>query len=96
MGSIFEVIRQAYGERGFRDEWRNHHQGGPCSYGARDHVVRPGSPEIVAEVQAFAWNPTVPGAKSEDTVLCTEAGCENLTRSPSWPQNADGNDIWRR
>ena len=29
---------------------------------------------------------SVPGAKSEDTVLVTESGAEVLTPSPGWPQ----------
>jgi hypothetical protein len=34
---------------------------------------------------AFAWNPTIQGAKSEDTVLVTENGFEVLTATGEWP-----------
>ena len=35
--------------------------------------------------QAFAWNPTAPGAKVEDTVLVRADGIEVLTVDPRWP-----------
>jgi hypothetical protein len=34
---------------------------------------------------AYAWNPTVQGAKSEDTVLVTDDGFEVLTDTGQWP-----------
>jgi Xaa-Pro aminopeptidase len=34
---------------------------------------------------ALAWNPSLPGAKIEDTVLTTDAGIEVLTADPAWP-----------
>ena len=34
---------------------------------------------------AFAWNPSLPGAKIEDTVLCDANGLEILTIDPAWP-----------
>jgi hypothetical protein len=35
--------------------------------------------------QAFAWNPTVAGAKSEDTILAANDGPEILTVDACWP-----------
>jgi hypothetical protein len=37
---------------------------------------------------AYAWNPTVAGAKSEDTVLVTDEGFETLTETGEWPTRA--------
>jgi Xaa-Pro aminopeptidase len=96
LGAVFEAIQRAYAEVGYTDAWRDHHQGGPCSYAPRDTVARPGHPERIVAPRAFAWNPTVPGAKSEDTVLCLETGCEVISRTPGWPRTAVGNDVLRR
>lgn len=39
----------------------------------------------LAADQGLAWNPSVTGTKSEDTILVTEAGVEILTATGSWP-----------
>lgn len=76
----------AYGEHGFdADEWRRHHQGGPTGYLSRDHLATPATTEPVEVFQAFGWNPSVPGLKVEDTILCTPDGVEVLTVDPQWP-----------
>jgi hypothetical protein len=36
--------------------------------------------------QAFAWNPSITGTKSEDTILIDEKGCEVITAMADWPQ----------
>jgi len=93
INDVFARIKEAYGEVGFADEWRNHHQGGACSYGGRDYLATAHSGEIVRTPQAFAWNPSVPGAKSEDTVLISDEGADVITPSPGWPTarfTADG------
>jgi Xaa-Pro aminopeptidase len=88
----FAAGTAAYGEHGFDpDEWRNHHQGGPTGYLSRDHLAGPDCTEPVENAQAFAWNPSVPGLKVEDTVLATATGPEVLTLDPAWPvQEVDG------
>jgi Xaa-Pro aminopeptidase len=98
VAQIFDTIRQAYAAAGFADEWQHHHQGGACSYGSRDYIATPDSDATVKAPQAFAWNPSVPGAKSEDTILVSDAGVEILTPSPGWPTltfEIDGQQIVR-
>ncbi len=86
LGDIFDELRRAYADNGFEGEWQNHHQGGSCGYQPRDVVATPGSPVRVLDNQAFAWNPSVVGAKSEDTILVTNSGIEVLTaHSGDWP-----------
>jgi Xaa-Pro aminopeptidase len=75
----------AYQAAGFPDEWRNHHQGGPAGYEPREYLATPESLERVTAGQAYAWNPSVSGAKSEDTFLVGDAENEILTAMPDWP-----------
>lgn len=86
IGDVFTVGREAYLQRGFRpDEWRYHHQGGPTGYAPRDYLATSDSRGIVAAGQAFAWNPSAPGVKVEDTVLATAGLPEVLTVDERWP-----------
>ena len=85
-GDVFAMLQGAYEKVGYPGEWRNHHQGGLAGYEPREYVATPASAEVVEASQVFAWNPSVPGAKSEDTFLITEQGAELLTPSPGWPQ----------
>lgn len=86
VGDAFTTGAAAYGRHGFEpEEWRRHHQGGPTGYLSRDHLATPACTEPVQDQQAFAWNPSVPGLKVEDTVLATPGGPEILTVDPAWP-----------
>ena len=75
----------AYRERGFPDEWKLHHQGGPIGYQQREYRVYPGTADIIQENQGFAWNPSMTGTKSEDTILATASGPEMITRPVQYP-----------
>lgn len=76
----------AYAAEGFSpDEWTRHHQGGPTGYASRDYLATPDSAALVEDNQAFAWNPSVPSLKVEDTVLATASGPRVLTADPRWP-----------
>ena len=44
-----------------------------------------GGARIDRDHQAFAWNPSIAGTKSEDTVLITHSGAEVLTQTPDLP-----------
>jgi len=85
LGEIFERAQAAYAETGFGDEWRLHHQGGPAGYEPREYVATPGSTDLVSAGQVYAWNPSITGAKSEDTILVGQEGNEVLTTIPDWP-----------
>jgi antitoxin VapB len=43
----------------------------------------------VVNSQAFAWNPSIRGGKTEDTVLLRDGVIENLTATPTLPVLAD-------
>lgn len=85
VADIFRRTQEAYAAAGYPDEWRLHHQGGACGYDGRDYFGVPQSPEVVAPNQAFAWNPSITGAKSEDTILAGDQGDDILTYSDNWP-----------
>jgi Xaa-Pro aminopeptidase len=76
---------EAYHLHGFGDEWRRHHQGGPTGYAPREYVATPQNQEPLVEHQPVAWNPSIAGTKSEDTLLVTPDGPEYLTVGHGWP-----------
>jgi Xaa-Pro aminopeptidase len=86
-GDVFEAIRAAYDAVGWDGEWRRHHQGGATGYAGREWIATPGHDAPVTRPMAYAWNPTVEGAKSEDTALVSEDGIEVLTAAEGseWP-----------
>ena len=86
MGDVFADGQRAYAAEGFPDEWHHHHQGGPTGYAPRELRVSTETDARVSLYQAFAWNPTIAGTKSEDTALVTEGGLEILTRTPDLPE----------
>lgn len=82
-GEIFGDLQLAYAAIGHADQWKLHHQGGSTGYAGREAFATPDDKTIVQPNQAFAWNPSIPGAKSEDTMLVTDAGIEVLTAASS-------------
>ncbi len=87
IGDVAQAGRDAYGDNGFApEEWRRHHQGGPCGYTLRDALATPADDAVVVAGQAFAWNPTCRGWKVEDTVAARDgAPPEVLSADPAWP-----------
>lgn len=88
MARIFAAAQAAYAEKGFPGEWRFHHQGGPTGYIEREFTANPTTApgQRVRRNMALAWNPSIAGTKSEDTILVTARGAEVVTATPGWPQ----------
>ena len=90
-GQALQAQLDVYEARGYHDEWRNHTQGGPIGYGAREFGPGPlAAPDRFTEWpvevgHAVAWNPTVQGAKAEDTFLVGEDENEMVSNSSTWP-----------
>jgi antitoxin VapB len=82
---LFRVAQAAYAAQGFPGEEQFHHQGGPTGYGEREWIATPAGTETVVNDQAFAWNPSIRGGKTEDTVLLRDGVIENLTPTPELP-----------
>jgi Xaa-Pro aminopeptidase len=85
LGEVYDALVTAYAREGHAGEEAKHHQGGPCGYLSRDAIALPGSRLALADHGAVAWNPSLPGAKIEDTVLVRGGGLELLTVDPRWP-----------
>ncbi len=85
IGDIFTAGLNAYAAEGYPDEWQLHHQGGPAGYAARDYRASADVDDPVEPNQAFAWNPSITGTKSEDTIIATPDGPEIICASPGFP-----------
>jgi Xaa-Pro dipeptidase len=81
LAQSFEDCRRFYAEAGYPEGWRDHHQGGMTGYASREVIATPGTPQEITEAQAFAWNPSLVGAKAEETFVLGPEGPEVLTRS---------------
>jgi antitoxin VapB len=85
MSDMFNLAREAYADEGYPEAIDEHHQGGSAGYAAREVVARPDDQTPLAVNQAFAWNPSIRGIKSEDTILLTAEGVEVLTALDGFP-----------
>jgi antitoxin VapB len=94
---LFAVAADGYAAAGVPDEIKKHHQGGACGYQERDWVAKPDGAERVAAAQAFAWNPSLQGAKAEDTALLRNGAIEILTATPTLPviETEVGGQVYR-
>ena len=95
---IFAAGVEAYCAAGFDDEWKLHHQGGATGYAGRDYRATLDTEDVVQPNQAFAWNPSITGTKSEDTIIATPTGPGIISASPGFPTvsvTAAGHSIQR-
>jgi Xaa-Pro aminopeptidase len=85
LGDVFRKAQAVYASSGFPDEWHLHHQGGSAGYAPREFTGTPASLQPIKLGQAFAWNPSITGVKSEDTILVGEGSNEIITEIAGWP-----------
>jgi Xaa-Pro aminopeptidase len=98
LGDVFTLARTAYAGAGYPNAIDEHHQGGLAGYLTREEIATPTSTTQIALNQAFAWNPSIRGVKSEDTIVLTAHGPEVLTAPKDWPTwniEVDGHTIAR-
>ncbi|MFS0653977.1 M24 family metallopeptidase [Bacillus sp. 179-C3.3 HS] len=85
--TIGDVLKRGiaqYEKEGFPDNWKKLHQGGKTGYVSREIIAVPSSKEDVQLHQVFTWNPSLPGLKSEDTMVVEEKGNRFLTYTGQW------------
>jgi Xaa-Pro aminopeptidase len=85
LSAVYHAFAQAYNHADHPDAIRDHHQGGITGYLAREIVATPSTASELEAGMAFAFNPSLPGLKIEDTFLLGAQGLENLTCDPGWP-----------
>lgn len=85
LSQVYTTLKQAYEQQGYPHAIYEHHQGGTTGYLAREVVATPDTADVLTANQTIAWNPSLPGAKIEDTFILLEDGSlENLTLDPNW------------
>ncbi|HEV8190980.1 MAG TPA: M24 family metallopeptidase [Ktedonobacterales bacterium] len=95
---MFALAKQAYTREGHPEAIEEHHQGGSIGYLSREILATPEADTPIVVGQAFAWNPSIRGAKAEDTILLGQGGPDVLTQVAGWPAwsvTVDGQEIAR-
>lgn len=86
LSQIYETLDQAYRQQGYANAILEHHQGGTTGYLSREVIATPTATHRLAAHRILAFNPSLAGAKIEDTFALHENGSlENLTFDPNWP-----------
>ncbi|MFE1747392.1 M24 family metallopeptidase [Coleofasciculus sp. H7-2] len=85
LNAVYDTLANTYQKHGYHNAMREHHQGGTTGYLAREVVANPKTNDTLEENMAVAWNPSLPGAKIEDTFVILDNGLENLTFDPNFP-----------
>lgn len=81
---VYQTLDRAYREHGYGDEIRRHHQGGTTGYLARELIATARTSDPLVVGNALAFNPSLAGAKIEDTFVLGANGLENMTLG-DWP-----------
>ena len=81
LADALDDCRRFYDEAGFPEEWQLYHQGGTTGYASREIIATPQTRQEIKIGQAFAWNPSIIGAKAEETFILTEIASEVIVGS---------------
>lgn len=85
LSAIHQALVAEYAVQGYAGAEARLHQGGTTGYLSREVVATPTATTTIEPDTALAWNPSLPGAKIEDTILVAEQGLEILTVDVAWP-----------
>ncbi|MHA1271598.1 MAG: M24 family metallopeptidase [Candidatus Helarchaeota archaeon] len=84
-GDVIKQVIYDYKKVGFENEWKLHHQGGAIAYNPREYIANMDSKYKILENSMMAWNPSITGVKSEDTILIQKGKNTILTQTDDWP-----------
>jgi Metallopeptidase family M24 len=90
VSELFRELQAAYVKAGREAAWSEHHQGGPTGYNTRDFIATPAETRMLVDGSTYAWNPSLPGVKVEDTILLLNDKLEILTEDLRWPSREVG------
>lgn len=79
LGEVYSKGIIAYEEQGYPLEYKEHHQGGLTGFVPREIRANSGNKHLIRTNEAYAFNPTIQGAKCEDTVLVRKDGIDIMT-----------------
>lgn len=83
---VYKALAKAYEQHGYPHAIREHHQGGTAGYAAREVIATAETSDRLTANMVIAWNPSIPGAKIEDTfVLNPDRSLENLSFDAKFP-----------
>ncbi len=82
---ILDVGAAAYSREGFAGEWEAHCQGGLIGYSSCELQAAPSVEQRIEAYQVVAWQASIGGIKSEDTMMVLPDRVMTLTRIEDWP-----------
>jgi len=95
--SILKMQKELYAELGYREEWKNHFQGGITGYVVNDSSLCLDPKITMVKNQAYNWFITITGVNTEDTFLSYGEDGEILTTTGAWPlkvyQTRNGKEV---
>lgn len=82
---ILDVGAAAYSREGYAGEWEAHCQGGLIGYSPCELQAAPSIEHRIEPYQVVAWQGSIGGIKSEDTMMVLPDRIMTLTRTDDWP-----------
>lgn len=79
------LAKELYGQKGYPDMWKVHHQGGPQGYSNGYYLVTEEKHGIIQPNQCYCYNPSITGTKTEDGFIVTEEGTLMITKPVVFP-----------
>lgn len=85
LSETLAVGAAAYGQEGYAGEWEAHNQGGLIGYSSSELQATPDVQQQIEPYQVVAWQASIGGIKSEDTMMVLPDRIMVLTRTNDWP-----------